>query len=247
MKGSHLFWLSRSKREWLLTFGLGFIILQGVSRRKSLAGVNIMHTTKSLSLPLNDLAPEISPEKRTKIWQCMHWMNGRVSARNNFVGTKHFCLSGNRSCGTFHCVSSHDPNNSCGVESTESVDAMTTPGSRFAKSVNATILLAFGPRNPWMQRGFWHSVHGIRGCNDTSSIRYTESVYITPTYIFTLHRWTNICISKFIEYIYFRFGIRYTSTGLSISLLSRVHKENQDLVESEEHQDQRETSAQGEC
>jgi hypothetical protein len=29
-------------REWLLTFGLGIIILQGVSRRKSLAGVNIM-------------------------------------------------------------------------------------------------------------------------------------------------------------------------------------------------------------
>jgi hypothetical protein len=42
MKGSHLFWLSRSK-GMLLTFGLGIIILQGVSRRKSLAGVNIMH------------------------------------------------------------------------------------------------------------------------------------------------------------------------------------------------------------
>jgi hypothetical protein len=29
-------------REWLLTFGLGIIILQGISRRKFLAGVNIM-------------------------------------------------------------------------------------------------------------------------------------------------------------------------------------------------------------
>jgi hypothetical protein len=42
-------WIHRSvsvsdqdQREWLLTFGLGIIILQGVSRRKSLAGVNIM-------------------------------------------------------------------------------------------------------------------------------------------------------------------------------------------------------------
>jgi hypothetical protein len=42
MKGSHLFWLSRSKGITLLTFGLGIIILQGVSRRKSLAGVSIM-------------------------------------------------------------------------------------------------------------------------------------------------------------------------------------------------------------
>jgi hypothetical protein len=29
-------------REWLLTFGLGIIIIQGVSSRKSLTGVNIM-------------------------------------------------------------------------------------------------------------------------------------------------------------------------------------------------------------
>jgi hypothetical protein len=41
MKGSHHSWLSRSKGI-LLTFGLGIIILQGVSSRKSLAGVNIM-------------------------------------------------------------------------------------------------------------------------------------------------------------------------------------------------------------
>jgi hypothetical protein len=41
MKGSHLFGY-QDQREWLLTFGLGIIILQGVSSRKSLAGVNIM-------------------------------------------------------------------------------------------------------------------------------------------------------------------------------------------------------------
>jgi hypothetical protein len=39
MIGSHLFWLSRSKG---ITVGLGIIILQGVSSRKSLAGVNLM-------------------------------------------------------------------------------------------------------------------------------------------------------------------------------------------------------------
>jgi hypothetical protein len=39
MKGSHLFWLSSSKG---MTAGLGIIILQGVSSRKSLAGVNKM-------------------------------------------------------------------------------------------------------------------------------------------------------------------------------------------------------------
>jgi hypothetical protein len=33
----------QDQREWLLTFGLGIIFLQGVSRRKSLAGVNIMY------------------------------------------------------------------------------------------------------------------------------------------------------------------------------------------------------------
>jgi hypothetical protein len=32
----------QDQREWLLTFGLGIIILQGVSSRKSLAEVNIM-------------------------------------------------------------------------------------------------------------------------------------------------------------------------------------------------------------
>jgi hypothetical protein len=41
MKGSHLFWLSRSK-GMTVDIGLGIIILQGVSSRISLAGVNIM-------------------------------------------------------------------------------------------------------------------------------------------------------------------------------------------------------------
>jgi hypothetical protein len=37
----HTFFGSQDQREWLLTFGLGIIILQGVSSRKSLAGVNM--------------------------------------------------------------------------------------------------------------------------------------------------------------------------------------------------------------
>jgi hypothetical protein len=44
-----------------------------------------------------------------------------------------------------------NPHDSCRVESTESVDAMTTPGTafgRFTESMNATILLVFDPRNP---------------------------------------------------------------------------------------------------
>jgi hypothetical protein len=69
---------------------------------------------------------------------------------------------------TFHCDGIRDPNNShglSGVEFTKSVDAMTTPDIRFTASVNATILLAFGPRNPWTQRELWHSVHGIHVYN----------------------------------------------------------------------------------
>jgi hypothetical protein len=38
----HTFFGYQDQREWLLTFGLGIMILQGVSSRKSLAGVNIM-------------------------------------------------------------------------------------------------------------------------------------------------------------------------------------------------------------
>jgi hypothetical protein len=61
MKGSHLFWLSRSKG---MTVDIsirdynpprcfqGIIILQGVSSRKSLAGVNIM--AKGMRSYLND-------------------------------------------------------------------------------------------------------------------------------------------------------------------------------------------------
>jgi hypothetical protein len=87
---------------------------------------------------------------------------------------------------TFHCVGIRDPNNShdsCGVESTKSMDAMTTPGIRFTESVNATILLrstesvnasfatrvlAFGPRDGICGRNeFWRTrpVHGIRVYN----------------------------------------------------------------------------------
>jgi hypothetical protein len=40
----------QDQREWLLTFGLRIIILQGVSRRKSLAGVNIMKPNQLLSI-----------------------------------------------------------------------------------------------------------------------------------------------------------------------------------------------------
>jgi hypothetical protein len=87
-----------------------------------------------------------------------------------------------RSWGTFHCVGIRDPNNLCGVEFTES--AMTTPGIRSTESVNATRVLAFGPRNPWTQRHFWRSVHGIRGRNDTSGVRYTESVDATTLLAF---------------------------------------------------------------
>jgi hypothetical protein len=51
MKGSHLFWLSRSKGMtvdiWIRDYT---VILQGVSRRKSLAGVNIMVYNYSLSI-----------------------------------------------------------------------------------------------------------------------------------------------------------------------------------------------------
>jgi hypothetical protein len=43
----HTFFGYQDQREWLLTFGLGIIILQGVSRRKSLAGLSIMITTLS--------------------------------------------------------------------------------------------------------------------------------------------------------------------------------------------------------
>jgi hypothetical protein len=39
----------QDQREWLLTFGLGIIILQGVSSRKSLLGVNIMRICLILS------------------------------------------------------------------------------------------------------------------------------------------------------------------------------------------------------
>jgi hypothetical protein len=41
MKGSHLFWISRSKGMTVDIWILGIIILKGVSSRKSLAGVNI--------------------------------------------------------------------------------------------------------------------------------------------------------------------------------------------------------------
>jgi hypothetical protein len=44
------------------------------------------------------------------------------------------------------------------------------------ESVNATILLAFGPRNPWTQGEFSRSVHGIRERNESSGVRSTESV-----------------------------------------------------------------------
>jgi hypothetical protein len=37
----------QDQRDWLFRFGSGIIILQGVSRRKSLAGVNIMNTAVS--------------------------------------------------------------------------------------------------------------------------------------------------------------------------------------------------------
>jgi hypothetical protein len=40
------FLVIKIKGNWLLTFGLGIILLQGVSSRKYLAGVNIMYTTK---------------------------------------------------------------------------------------------------------------------------------------------------------------------------------------------------------
>jgi hypothetical protein len=55
MKGSHLFWSSRSKGMtvdiWIRDYNPGIIILQGVSRRKSLAGVNIMFT-QTLKSPI---------------------------------------------------------------------------------------------------------------------------------------------------------------------------------------------------
>jgi hypothetical protein len=38
----HTFFGYQDQREWLLTFGLGIIILRGVSRRKFLAGLNIL-------------------------------------------------------------------------------------------------------------------------------------------------------------------------------------------------------------
>jgi hypothetical protein len=58
MKLVHTFFGYQDQREWLLTFGLGIIILQGVSRRKCLAGVNIMVWFCSLPIPnLDRLAP----------------------------------------------------------------------------------------------------------------------------------------------------------------------------------------------
>jgi hypothetical protein len=43
---------------------------------------------------------------------------------------------------------------------------------------------AFGPRNPWTQREFWRSVHGIRGRNESSGVRSTESVNATRVLAF---------------------------------------------------------------
>jgi hypothetical protein len=46
MKDSHLFWLSRSKG---MTVDIWIILLQGVSRRKSMAGVSMMTLLISLA------------------------------------------------------------------------------------------------------------------------------------------------------------------------------------------------------
>jgi hypothetical protein len=58
MKGSHLFWLSRSK-GMTVDIWIRDLILQGVSGRKSLAGANIMISLTEISIHLLFVDPRL--------------------------------------------------------------------------------------------------------------------------------------------------------------------------------------------
>jgi hypothetical protein len=98
-------------------------------------------------------------------------------ARNKLSSEKNLVLWGSaprppiQATTTFHCVGIRDPisHDSRGVEFTKSTQWQ---------------LPAFGSRNPWTQRYFWRSVHGIRERNDTSGVRSTESVNATRVLAF---------------------------------------------------------------
>jgi hypothetical protein len=70
-------------------------------------------------------------------------------------------------------------------------------------------LPAFGSRNPWTQRYFWHSVHGIREPIESSGVRSTESVNATRVLAFgPRNLWTQH------EFWHSVHGIRVYNPGL---------------------------------